>query len=81
MDSIDWYNNRRLHSWCGDVPPAEHEAAYYSGQNQAFFAGESFDHGDRRITAFAPAQSRLDTAHGQGTPRFGLSYAFEAADR
>src|SRR6266567_2504472 len=26
----DWYNNRRLHSAIGDVPPAEFEAAYYA---------------------------------------------------
>jgi len=27
---IDWYNNRRLHSSIGDLPPAEYEAAYYA---------------------------------------------------
>jgi putative transposase len=27
---VDWYNNRRLHSSIGDVPPAEFEAAYYA---------------------------------------------------
>ena len=26
----DWYNNRRLHSTLGNVPPAEYEAAYYA---------------------------------------------------
>ncbi len=26
----DWYNNRRLHSSIGDVPPAEFEATYYA---------------------------------------------------
>jgi putative transposase len=26
---VDWYNTRRLHGACGDVPPAEFEAAYY----------------------------------------------------
>jgi len=25
---VDWWNHRRLHSACGDVPPAEFEAAY-----------------------------------------------------
>ena len=25
---VDWWNERRLHSACGDVPPAEFEAAY-----------------------------------------------------
>jgi putative transposase len=33
MEWVDWHNNRRLHSWCGDVPPAEYEAMYYSGQS------------------------------------------------
>jgi len=27
---VDWYNNRRLHSSIGDLPPAEHEADYYA---------------------------------------------------
>ena len=27
---VDWYNNRRLHSAIGDVPPAEFEASYYA---------------------------------------------------
>ena len=26
---VDWYNHRRLHSACNNVPPAEYEAAYY----------------------------------------------------
>jgi len=25
---VDWWNRRRLHSACGDIPPAEFEAAY-----------------------------------------------------
>jgi len=29
MEWIDWYNHHRLHSWCGDIPPAEHEALHY----------------------------------------------------
>jgi putative transposase len=31
---VDWYNQRRLHGACGDIPPAEFEAKYYSGQLQ-----------------------------------------------
>lgn len=29
MEWVDWYNHNRLHSWCGDVPPAEYEEQYY----------------------------------------------------
>src|SRR5262245_6500337 len=27
---VDWYNNRRLHSANGNLPPAEYEAVYYA---------------------------------------------------
>jgi putative transposase len=29
---VDWYNHRRLHSACGNIPPAELEARYYQQQ-------------------------------------------------
>ncbi len=29
LEWVDWFNNRRLHTELGDIPPAEHEAAYY----------------------------------------------------
>jgi putative transposase len=29
LEWIDWFNHRRLHSSIGNVPPAEHEEAYY----------------------------------------------------
>jgi putative transposase len=29
MEWVDWYNNRRLHSRLGYVPPDEYEAAFY----------------------------------------------------
>lgn len=29
---VDFWNTRRLHSACGDVPPAEFEAAYWQRQ-------------------------------------------------
>ena len=32
---VDWWNNRRLHGACGDIPPAEYEAIYYRDQQQA----------------------------------------------
>ena len=31
---VDWYNNRRLHSSLGMVPPAEHEQAHYAALNR-----------------------------------------------
>ena len=29
LEYIDWFNNRRLHTELGDIPPAEHEANHY----------------------------------------------------
>ena len=29
LEGVDWFNNRRLHSACGDVPPAEYEREHY----------------------------------------------------
>lgn len=34
LEWVDWYNNRRLHTALGDIPPAEHEANYHR-QNPA----------------------------------------------
>jgi transposase InsO family protein len=31
FDWLDWYNNRRLHSALGSLPPAEYELHYYAG--------------------------------------------------
>ena len=36
---IDWFNNRRIHSSLGDLPPAEFEAAFYDETNPAAEAG------------------------------------------
>jgi putative transposase len=30
LEYIDWFNNRRLHTEIGDIPPAEKEAMYYA---------------------------------------------------
>lgn len=29
LEWVDWFNNRRLHTELGDIPPAEHEALHY----------------------------------------------------
>lgn len=33
FDWVDWYNNDRLHSALGNIPPEEYEAAYYDEVN------------------------------------------------
>jgi putative transposase len=34
LEYVDWFNHRRLYGACGDIPPAELDAAYYR-QNAA----------------------------------------------
>ena len=29
LEYVDWFNHRRLHSACGDIPPVEYEDTYY----------------------------------------------------
>ena len=29
LEYVDWFNHRRLHSHCGDIPPVEFEDSYY----------------------------------------------------
>ena len=29
---VHWFNHDRLHSHCGDIPPAEFETAFYAAQ-------------------------------------------------
>src|SRR4051812_5134984 len=35
---IDWFNHRRLYEYCGDIPPADLEGAYYA-QHQPHAVG------------------------------------------
>ena len=41
LDYVDWFNHRRLYEACGDIPPAELEAAYYSHNTALAEAGMS----------------------------------------
>jgi putative transposase len=41
LEYVDWYNHRRLYEACGDIPPAELEAAYYSQNAALAEAGHS----------------------------------------
>lgn len=40
LEWVDWFNNRRLHTELGDIPPAEHEANHYR-QNPAVTTAET----------------------------------------
>ena len=31
---VNWWNHRRLHGACNDVPPAEFEALYYAQRSE-----------------------------------------------
>lgn len=39
LEYVDWFNHRRLYEACGDIPPAELEAAYYSHNTSLAEAG------------------------------------------
>ena len=41
LEYTDWFNHRRLYQACGDIPPAELEAAYYSQDTALAEAGHS----------------------------------------
>ena len=41
LDWVDWFNNRRLLSSIGDVPPVEYEEQYYQAQNAPATGPES----------------------------------------
>ncbi|TDD27333.1 IS3 family transposase [Nonomuraea terrae] len=41
LEYLDWYNHRRLHTACGDIPPAEYEAIHYRHQQAAATAAET----------------------------------------
>ena len=41
LEWVDWFNHRRLYQACGDIPPAELEAAHYRQQAALVEAGHS----------------------------------------
>jgi len=38
---VSWYNNERLHSACGDIPPAEYEKDWLMGQGHTMIDPEA----------------------------------------
>jgi transposase InsO family protein len=41
LEYTDWFNHRRLYEVCGDIPPAELEAAYYRQNSSLTEAAQS----------------------------------------
>jgi putative transposase len=41
MDWVSWYNEERLHSYCGDMPPKEYEEIYYKALESAKLTSSS----------------------------------------
>ena len=41
LEYVDWFNHRRLYEACGDIPPAELEAAHYRHHAALTEAGHS----------------------------------------
>jgi putative transposase len=41
LEYVDWFNHRRLFEACGDIPPAELEAAHYRQAAALAEAGHS----------------------------------------
>ncbi|MEU3167234.1 IS3 family transposase [Streptosporangium sp. NPDC006930] len=41
LEYLDWFNHRRLHTACGNIPPAEYEAIHYCHQQAAPIAAET----------------------------------------
>ena len=37
---VDWFNHRRLHGEIGYIPPAEHEANYWTQNDPAIYRPE-----------------------------------------
>lgn len=42
---VDWFNHRRPYEYCGDIPPAELEAAYYGEQRASDAVFEPVENG------------------------------------
>ncbi|WP_436758932.1 IS3 family transposase [Streptosporangium sp. V21-05] len=41
LEHLDWFNHRRLHTACGNIPPAEYEATHYRHRQAALTAAET----------------------------------------
>jgi hypothetical protein len=67
LDWVDWFNNRRLPSSIGDVPPAEYEAMYYREQTQAMAASWN---APRIVDTAKPQNKACSKASGLTPPRW-----------
>jgi putative transposase len=41
MDWVQWYNEERIHSYSGDIPPKKYEEAYYQALESGRLASSS----------------------------------------
>nr|WP_307825710.1 IS3 family transposase [Microbispora corallina] len=41
LEYLGWFNHRRLHTACGNIPPADYEAIHYRHQQAALTAAET----------------------------------------
>ncbi|MFC8797136.1 integrase core domain-containing protein [Promicromonospora sp. NPDC057138] len=58
---VDWYNERRLHGELGHVPPAEHEAAYWTSRPEQPADHEAAHHDRNHSTHDTSTASHTQT--------------------
>lgn len=67
MDWVGWYNNDRLHSELGHVPPVEHEAAYWATQAPGPAVGEEQHHDEPGEQPDTSTRDATTASHAQTT--------------
>ena len=67
---VEWYNNRRLHSSLGNVPPAEYESAHYAAHRAVPTRIRAAENLGRFSTpAASPRAQPLRCPHSNGPAR------------
>jgi putative transposase len=65
MDWVGWYNETRLHSELGQIPPLEHEAAYWAARASVDTVTE-LDHDEHDTAVWCPSTDDANTpSHSQ----------------
>jgi putative transposase len=58
---VHWFNHHRLHSYCGDVPPAEFEATWRQANKRATLRSPQSD-----VTDLAPTTGATESTPAEG---------------